>query len=266
MSRAIIFVAVALLAAISTAFAAELSIKTSDGKGADAYVSGRDATVNAGAGAAMAVAAQPTAGRKGYVRFDLSDVKEPIKGAVLYLTVGKGTNSGIGEFNVYGLNDGADEAWVEGKGSAKEDATSRPEDGINYQNAPGNDAKRVGGPADKGGGVDPAKTTFLGTFVVDNAGYKLDSKPQAIAFGSEKMVEFLGKDSNKMVTFIITRVGTSQTAMTNFITKEAKDGAKLCPVLKVSSEALPFPVQPSASQPASAPAKPADTKPAKTKG
>ena len=264
-------VGLVVCSAWATALAAEpVTIKTPDGKGADASIDMNKPTTNLGNGTGMMVMAQPAGGRKAYIRFDLSAMKDPIKGAVLYLTVVPNTGTNPDHtFNVFGLNDGEDDEWIEGDGGDD----NKPENEITAKNAPGN-SKGGGGPYDEqkksGGGVDPAKTTFLGTIVVDNSNYRMNGKNAGVAFGSEAMVEFLQKDANKLATFIITRAKVSQQDIITFVTKE--NGKAQPPTLKVSSEPMEFPVQPKpttapaskpASQPASAPGAAATTQPAK---
>jgi len=130
-------------------------------------------------------------------------------------------------FNVFGLNDGdAGENWIDGNGG--ED--NSPADEITSANAPG---------ADRRGGADPQRTTLLGTFYVENTiEHVYNNKKNGVAFSSPELLQFIQKDTNKLVTFIITRQSVSQTRITCFGTKENKDG--FAPELKLSAEPLPM--------------------------
>jgi len=245
---------------------AALEIKTSDGRGADALVDTWKPDVNQGGASNMSVKSAG-GGRKACIRFDLSAVKEPIKGATLELTVVGGTQS-FDTFNVFGVIDGEADNWIEGTGGAaapkgaskpasqpaeegaadSQSAASKPAtapaDGMTAANAPAADLKSAGGKYDpkknSGGGVYNSKAVFLGTFCVNNAQYAMSRSKGKVHFGSPALVEFLGKDANRLVTFIITRVGQDSGSWTVFGTKEGDHP----PVLKVSSEPLPAPAQP----------------------
>jgi hypothetical protein len=243
------------------ALAETWTITTADGKGADAMVSataGKE-KVNEGAGKTMTVMAQPQGGRKAYIRFDLSKIEDvkAIKGATLYLAPVPNTSAGVSIFNVFGLNDGEGEEWVEGNGG--ED--NEPANELTASNAPAW-IKSSGGKYDPdkktGGGVDSKKATFLGTFGFDNAGYELTKKGQPQPFSSQELADFIAKDTNKSITLIITKAVVDQQAIANFATKEA---GKNPPTLKLSTEPMPPTSAPAAStQPAAS--KPAASKPA----
>lgn len=263
-----------------------VSIKTSDGRGADALVDTWNLDANLGAAPAAGVK-QLNGGRKLYLRFDLASVKDPIKGAVLDLPVVSGSK-GYLTYNVFGVIDGDADNWTEGtggaaaaapaapakgKGKGKSTAATptaappaasvsgtaapaKPADGITAATAPAVDTKSGGGKYDPdkktGGGVDNSKTVFLGTFCVNNENYSLSKRKASIYFGAQELVDFLGKDTNKLVTLIITRVEADRGSWTDFGTKEGGNPA----ILKVSSEPMPFPAQP---VPPGTPAKPAAT-------
>jgi hypothetical protein len=207
-------------------------ISTADGRGADAMVRGGD-EANHGNEPSMVLLNQPRSGRKAYIRFDLASAKTPIKSAIFYLTVVPNTGKNQATFNVFGLNDGdPGENWIEGNGGSD----NNPEGEIIYSNAPGN-VREGGGKHNLatriGGGGDPARTTFLGTLTIENSDYALNHKKNGVAFSTPALVEFLSRDTNRLVTFIITREKVSQTDITSFGTKEGKDAA---PTLALSAE------------------------------
>ena len=121
--------------------------------------------------------------RKAYVRFQLGlSENQDITDASFILTVARyGTLSGTQTFNVFGVKDGVtgENTWVE--------------TGITWNNAPGND---TGSRSDASGDA-----LLLGTFNLTGTG----TLGQAVNFSNNNLTEFLNKDTNNMVTLIITR-------------------------------------------------------------
>lgn len=128
-----------------------------------------------------------TSSRKAYIKFDTTTLStDNLADAELQLTITNnttGTTSGseLWTFDVYGLDDGnASEDWSNGT--------------FNYTDAPGNDASN-------GGAINDAETTFIGSFNVTGLGTVGD----VLSIRGARLVDFLQKDSNEKVTFIVTR-------------------------------------------------------------
>ncbi len=195
------------------------SISTAVGFGADSFIqSGSGANTNHGANGNVVIKHTGTnTTRKGYLRFDLADVKSDVLAAGLALDVSLNNNGGGGttpqEFTVqvFGLNDGdAGESWAENL--------------INFNNAPGNQS---------GNNLDGAATTLLGTFTVENnAGGR-------VMFSSDELVDFLNDDSNDLATLILLRQGGSGGFNLGFASRE--NGQLLAPTLELVTEAIPEP-------------------------
>ncbi|QNN22630.1 DNRLRE domain-containing protein [Planctomycetales bacterium ZRK34] len=187
---------------------------------ADAYVK-LDDTSNHGTETGVYVknAGSSTTTRKGYIRFDVSNVHNLVTDASLQLEVllndsgGGDPTPNVVHFNVFGLNDeNAGEDWIEsGAGS------------INWLNAPANDT---------GNGIDAAQTTFLGTFEIpaihDSVIVEfsdLDSATQnaLIDFINDEIAD-AGGDRDGLVTFILTRVDENGGWNTNFHSSESTSG------------------------------------------
>lgn len=240
-----------LLSGCATLQAAPTFITTGQGRGADLNVRGGAgfATSNFGDHAIVRVRNTADIGnaRKTYLRFDLSSLPSPAKtasGATLGLRIapaeGKSAPGKIWTFNVYGLKDAArndatrDEDWGE------KEAT--------WNNAPANDTKSA--LLLKNGDVTP-----LGTFTITGTGVV----GQSISFSTPALLEFLKSDTNKQVTFIITRQeageGPDNDVMHIFASKEyatpeppvlsvAFHGEK--PILPTNDEWANLPVGPKA--------------------
>ena len=178
-------------------------ITTADGDGADAYVHwfSNIATIadqnNGGSGVVEVKNAGDLQSdymyRKGYFRFDLSDIDPAtVTDATFELTVG--TSSSDQTFSVYGLNDGnADETWIEGTSASNlnvlTDSDPSNDDWITWNNAPGNAS---------GNGVDPSEATLLGTFTGDVNG-------ETVGISGSALLDFLAADTDGLVTLIVTR-------------------------------------------------------------
>lgn len=160
------------------------TITTADGTGADTYVELLDGVnYNNNYGTVTTVrtknAVQGTSElfRKGYLRFDLSEVAFPIEDAFLQLTTDN--DSSAIDFNVYGLNDlHAGESWGETT--------------ITYANAPANTSV-----AENSNGIT-SDAALLGTF----SGAPLGAIAE---FSSADFINFLLQDTDGLVTLIITR-------------------------------------------------------------
>ena len=247
-----IFLAAAVLVGAALAAEGPTVIRTSDGRGADAYVNASKGSTNFG-NAPTLVLKQDTAAshRKAWLRFDLAAVKGKgtLSAATLKLTVVPNTTGNVERvFAVYGLNDGQEgENWVEGDGG--ED--NQPENEITWANAPGNDLK-------SSRGVLASAAKPLGTFTMANPNYEQNNKADAIAFTSDALVEFLNADTNGVVTLILTQEKPgSNTVITNFAAKEHPKGP--APALEITlgpAKEAPAPAAPAAAGPAPAAAGP----------
>lgn len=193
---------------------------------ADSYVQLGNATTNFGSSTEVVVknTGAGSTTRKGYVRFDVSNVHNLVTDAALQLQVklnDLGTPAGIQpqlmHFNVWGLNDeNAGEDWIEsGAGS------------ITWNNAPANDT------ADND--IDLAQASFLGTFevpAIDAAANTvivkfsdLDSATQhaLIDFINDEIAD-AGANRDGLVTFILTRVENAGDLNSIFHSSESTTG------------------------------------------
>ncbi len=189
-----------------------LSVTTADGNGADSFIRQGQADTNFGSeGGVVIKGGNGGTTRKGYLRFDISEV--PLEESVgAWLELETSTNNPGGgnatppqdfSVNVYGLNDDAmGNDWDEGT--------------LTWNNAPGNDAP--------GNGVDPATTTLLGTIEV-----LATAAPDEVLFSSDELLQFLEDDTDGLVTLLLQRTtgGSSNLA---FATKE-NSAAGLIPTL-----------------------------------
>lgn len=159
--------------------------------------------------------------RKSYLRFDLSSITQPtITSASLSLVLIDAIPSASLVFNVYGLKDGdpgdldpgPGAGWVEGVGTVSPPVNSP---GITWNNAPANvrydfDNTPPGQYIPPGNGVDPSRTTSLGTFSLPTLtggvlASKADTAGQTVEFSSQALIDFLQADTNNLATLIITR-------------------------------------------------------------
>lgn len=169
------------------------TITTDLGNGADAYVRsslGGNNAANTNYGSSGSVLVKHDTGlpgnnRKGYLRFDLGSVSEPIGDARLELAYAERSGDPFAEpstYNVFGLIDGhAGENW--------------DEFGITWNNAPGNNIGSAGG-------LLAGETTLLGSFDLSLSGVSIGD---AVSFSSSVFVDFLQSDTNDLITLIITR-------------------------------------------------------------
>lgn len=162
-----------------------VNISTADGAGKDAWV--QSSPKDAGASETLLLVKNsmgPTHSRKAYVTFDLSAVgKAEIDDARVVFTVlpselGFASATPDSTFTLYGLLDESRDGWDE--------AT------INWSNAPAN--------LRRGAEIDLAHAVKIGSFVVDQgvrSGIRAVSGPA--------LVDFLKRDTNGLVTFILAR-------------------------------------------------------------
>ena len=132
--------------------------------------------------------------RKAWIRYELSSLTHrDFTDASLnlpFVESGVGSNAtGNWSFSVYGLTDESLDGWSE--------ATTR------WNNAPGNN---TGSP----NGVDPARTTFLGGFTVPGKGIG------TWTISGSDLENFLGADTNNMVTFIVCRDTQAPSGSVNY--------------------------------------------------
>jgi len=160
------------------------TITTAEGNGADTYVeylNGANTNNNYGTATVIntknAVQGTSELFRKGYLRFDLSQLAFPVEDAFLQLTTG---NDSTGQtFSIFGLNDGhAGENWGETT--------------ITYANAPANTSV-----ANSNNDIT-ADAAFLGTLAGAATGVTTQ-------FSSDDFVDFLLADTDGLVTLIVTR-------------------------------------------------------------
>ena len=222
----------ALLTTVAAAHAAPTLITTAQGRGADTQIRGGDwSRQNFGDSVILRVKSSTDIGgtRKTYLRFDLKSLPKPVQkvsgvtlGLQLAATEGHTPVDKVWTFDVSGLKDGVpSEAWGEKD--------------VLWNGAPANDA------------TTPAKLTSdavsLGSFTITGAGIE----GQQIAFSSPKLTRFLRRDTDGLVTFIITRREAGDDATNDiahiFDSKESPDPAP--PILSVAYKgekpALPTP-------------------------
>jgi hypothetical protein len=126
--------------------------------------------------------------RKGYVRFDLSSINQPINDATLRLSFSEDTHSSsaVWSFNVFGLSDGhTNENWSE--------------TGITWYNAPAHNIT-------DGGSLMDGQVAHLGFFDIDTASLVAGD---GVTFSSSELISFLQSDTNDLVTLIFTRPDTT---------------------------------------------------------
>lgn len=193
------------------------------GRGADAWITEEQPTTNHGADAELQLANAASQSRKIYLKYDLSALPGPVSDVALQFKFRPRKDGSTQTWNVFGLKESKkgygpgmlDEDWKENE--------------ITWNNAPGHNAAEGGGFFDfrrsTGGGGDTAFTQHLGTFEVG------PGKPLGAFFRSPLLTEFMKKDKNKTVTFLITSQGTTE----NPNSIASKEHAKIeAPALYVS--------------------------------
>jgi hypothetical protein len=184
--RRIGWLAMVLLCTLGLVAQAEIVRDTAFGRGADTYLSNdsqQSPNSNMGTESRMRAWRQlaNTRSKVGYIRFDIDKASGSMSGAYLTLayTYMKG---GASTVNVYGLNDGPDDFWIEsGTG------------GITYNTAPGLLPTTLGNSL-----VDTSKATLLGTLTSLAAAtlpVSVSSNPATL-----NLQPFLEADTNGVVT------------------------------------------------------------------
>ena len=172
-----------------------VTILTSDGNGADSYVRQGQASNNFGAESNIVLkGGNGSTTRKGYLRFDLSAITEPITDASITLFVSTNNSGGANPlpgqtFNVdiYGLaNEGLDN-WVEGDSGSD----NLPLNEITYGNAPAN--------ISPGNDFD-GDALLLGTLNVPGT-----LAGESITFSDPNLVAFLNSDTNGLASILMRR-------------------------------------------------------------
>jgi hypothetical protein len=199
-----------ILGAIAASFAfnapssaAIIDLDTTAGNGADSYVSTwpGERDTNFGANDTFYLKNDLGTGfvnRKGYVRFDLSSIDQPIDDASLSLSFVEDTHttSAVWSFNVFGLSDGhAGENWSE--------------TGITWNNAPANNTA-------SGGSLLAGQASLLGSFDIDTS---ILTEGDGVSFSSAELTSFLQGDTDDLVTLVFIRPDLSLTNV-GFATKE----------------------------------------------
>lgn len=170
----------------------EVSITTTEGNGADSYIRSSflndAANVNFGSESIIAVkhdTGLPGNNRKGYIRFDLTSITDPIVDAslgLIYAWRSGDRPANPSTYYVYGLIDGhPGENWNEST--------------ITWNNAPANDRNSAGG-------FLAAETIFLGSYELSFPGTEAGDE---ILFTSNELVSFLQNDTDGLVTLMLTR-------------------------------------------------------------
>ena len=177
--------------------------------------------------------------RKGYLRFDLSDVKGSIMDAQLQLEVtlnnngGSDTTPNLYTVNVFALNDGVNDDWIEGAGETGVTGPTPPNP-IIWENAPANNTNN--------NGLIGSDVTLLGQFLVPAINPDLDPDPVILSFANfqsdtpDAFIDFLNSSPDGLVTLILTRDGGSNNL--GFASKE--HATALAPTL-VLNVAVPEP-------------------------
>jgi serine/threonine-protein kinase len=172
-----------------------VTITNRDGRGADAALngSGEDRKKISGNADRLGIKAIAYSRKKALVRFDLTALEgRKVTEAILVLTTAFHHARGQ-QVNVFGLNDGDEGEQWDPAAITWENAPANIEEGGSHFN----EKKK------RGGGVDSQRTTFLGMLNLPNQA-KLDG--ETITFTSPRLVEFLNRDTNKLVTLILTAV------------------------------------------------------------
>jgi hypothetical protein len=201
---------------IASSGAQAITILTSDGNGADSYVRQGQASNNFGAETNVVIkGGNGSTTRKGYLRFDLSAITEPITDASITLTVSTNNSGGANPlpgqtFNVefYGLVNEALDSWVEGDSGTD----NLPLNEITYDNAPAN--------ISPGNDFD-GDVLLLGTLNVPGT-----LAGESITFSDPNLVAFLNSDTNGLASILMRRVagGSSNLA---FSSKEGANTPQL---------------------------------------
>ena len=139
---------------------------------------------------------------KAYVRFDLSSVPAGTLSSAA-LTLSGSVSSGSATFDVYGLNDG-----TAGDAPAPPIANGWSETGITWDNAPANNLNSANG--------FTSDATEIGSFTITGT--------QTVSFSSPQLLTFLSADTNRQVTFMLSREQNSWTIDSTFASRESTSG------------------------------------------
>jgi hypothetical protein len=170
--------------------AVTIPITTAEGNGADSYIVSDSPNVNVNYGLSDVISIKHDSGsgfinRKGYLRFDLTEINDIIVDVSLELTFVSAGGSGIANpstYYVYGLINGH-------TGKNWDELT------ITWNNAPANNQG-------SGNGFLAAEVTFLGSFDLAVLSAEVGDK---VTFTSNELINFLQKDTNNLVTLMLTR-------------------------------------------------------------
>lgn len=173
--------------------------------------------------------------RKGYMQFDVSSlVPSQISSAALELEVnlqnsGGGSASYTYNVEVWGLNDGSNEAWIEGTGQTGVTGATPPSPLV-WNNAPANLNANL---------FDTSLATLLGNFTIS---VTADNQTVGQLYGinsttSPGLLSFLQDDTDGLVTLMLRRVDASGSNNLSFAS--LNHATRAAPTLSV--EAIPEP-------------------------
>jgi len=221
----VVYALVGSICVFSHSVAIGALISTSDGDGADAFVWYAQPNSNYGTEEIVAIKADSGGllnSRKGYLRFDVSSIADPIDIVALSL-VYTGTNAANAPadpstYNIYGLTDGgAGETWGEST--------------ITWNNAPANVASSANG-------VDLALASFLGSFDINQP----VNPDDVFGLSSSDLTAFVQADTDGLVTLIITRAQTNF-SIEYFASRESNSySAPLLDITTSDSNGNPMPI------------------------
>lgn len=190
------------------------TVTTAFGSGADAYVrGGSNSGNNYGASGNITIKNGGNSSylRKGYLRFDLTDVDSEIfqAGVMFDVTTRDGGEHSV---NVFGLLDGAGDFWDEST--------------MTWDDAPAN----AGGDSLVG-----SEVVALGSFIVPD-----DPAGGSVIFSSDELTDFLNDDTNDLASLILVRDSSNSSWNLAFSSKENStyDAPML---LMVTAAAVPEP-------------------------
>jgi len=202
----------------------------------DTFIQQGAAQSNFGAAADMVIkGATGSTVRKGYMQFDLSSlVPSQISSAALALEVnlqnnGSGPTTYTYNVEVWGLNEGGNEAWIEGTGQTGVTGATPPNPLV-WNNAPANLTGNV---------FDTSLATLLGSFSIS-----VTANDQVLgqSFGinsttSPALLSFLQADTDGLATLMLRRVDTNGGNNLSFASRT--NTTRAAPTLSV--EAIPEP-------------------------
>jgi hypothetical protein len=172
--------------------ASAVTLYTTDGNGADHYVSENAPDSIRARDHRLFVRRSNTEHQISFIRFDLSSITETISDATIELSLLTTASFDLG---LYGVNDDPSEVsamWTPNT--------------ITYNNAPGtspSDAPSTEPPYTTTLNLDLTKVTALGTYPI--AGVAVDQVGETRSLNSAAIMDFINADTNGLVTFILTR-------------------------------------------------------------